>query len=254
VLEAVEENLNADPGRADVVHDLLAHLAREMTRLKNERQTHDLDITNWMTAPSKGKGIGLREIGRYQPAEGVTETVLADKTDERAKLHIDRLIVETASTDDDTVPVHVRAIARFKPEGERESWPAAVPETAEPDRHDYVATEPIDVCTLHGCDKIETGLVVHWLRALNDKGNGFSGYRDNATSRDYSLLDRTFNIRLPDPSDDSVRDALRPFLNNAEAAAELDAQIGFTDALIDQIVYRLYGLTDGEVAVVERGI
>lgn len=55
----------------------------------------------------------------------------------------------------------------------------------------------------------------------------------------------------PEPSDESVADALRLFLDNAAAPAELDRQIAFTDGLIDRVVYRLYGLTDEEVRVVE---
>lgn len=90
----------------------------------------------------------------------------------------------------------------------------------------------------------------HWLQALNDyrKPSGFSNYRDTAT-KTISLLDRIYDARFPDP--ESNRDALRRFLDNAEAAADLDAQIDFTDRLIEQIVYRLYGLSKGEVAVVE---
>jgi len=67
-----------------------------------------------------------------------------------------------------------------------------------------------------------------------------------------SRLDRLYDLRFPDPSDDGVVDALRPFLDNAQQAAELDRQIQFTDDLIDRIVYRLYGLTDAEGTVVEE--
>ena len=151
----------------------------------------------------------------------------------------------------------VRATARFKPpgsgsgtgSGERETWPDVVPTDAEPDQWGYVELKPLPVCTLHDCTEIEAGLVVHWLAALNDADSGFSGYRDTATKM-ISLLDRLYDLRLPDP--DSSRDALRSFLDNAEAAADLDAQIEFTDGLIDRVVYRLYGLSDAEVAVVEE--
>ena len=120
----------------------------------------------------------------------------------------------------------------------------------QPDTSGTVETEPLPVCTLRDCSEIEAGLVVHWLDALNDADAGFSGYRDTAT-KTISLLDRLYDLRLPDPSTDDVTDALRPFLDNAQQAAALDRQIAFTDGLIDQIVYRLYGLTDEEVAVVE---
>ena len=113
-----------------------------------------------------------------------------------------------------------------------------------------VEIDPIPTCTLRDGPALEAGLVVHWLDALNDADAGFSGYRDTAT-KTISLLDRLYDLRLPDPSAGDVADALRPFLDNAQAAAELDRQIEFTDGLIDRIVYRLYGLTDEEVAVVE---
>ena len=61
-----------------------------------------------------------------------------------------------------------------------------------------------------------------------------------------------------------MADTLRPFLDriyDARFPAALDRQIAFTDGtdpwaplrigVIDRIVYRLYGLTDEEVAVVE---
>lgn len=152
-----------------------------------------------------------------------------------------------AERDDGTV--HLRATARFKPDGNRGDWPNAVPTDAEPDQWGYVETDPVQVCTLRDCTEIEAGLVVHWLDALNDADSGFSGYRDTAT-KTISLLDRIHDIRLPDP--DRNQDALRPFLTNAKQAATLDRQIAFTDELIDRIVYRLYGLSEEEVGVVEQ--
>ena len=74
----------------------------------------------------------------------------------------------------------------------------------------------------------------------------FSGYLAQATKTN-SLLDRLHAARFPDPQDDTVLRGLRPFLDNARAAARLDAHLTF----IDQIVYRLYGLRDEEIAVVE---
>jgi len=243
-LDAVSDHLSADPERADVVHDLLAHLAREMTGLKAERATYHLDITDYVPAPSDD-GLTLRDVGRYQPAQNVTDSLLADTAEDRDSLRVGRL---EAERNGDTV--HVSATARFKPQGDRGSWPDAVPDEAERDQWDYVETEPLAVCTLHDCTEIEAGLVVHWLDALNDADSGFSGYRDNATKTN-SLLDRIYAARVPAPSEDGVQDALLPFLRNAQEAAELDRQIAFTDGLIDRVVYRLYGLSDEEVAVVE---
>jgi hypothetical protein len=44
---------------------------------------------------------------------------------------------------------------------------------------------------------------------------------------------------------------LTPLVELSEELAEVQAHVARTDALIDQIVYRLYGLTEEEVAVVE---
>ena len=37
-------------------------------------------------------------------------------------------------------------------------------------------------------------------------------------------------------------------------AAKLDERIERTDALIDELVYELYGLTDEEIAIVEEAV
>lgn len=115
-------------------------------------------------------------------------------------------------------PVLVRATVRFKPEGNRPFWPDPVPSDAEPDEWGYVETEPRPVCTLHDCTEVEAGLVVHWCEALNDADSGFSGDRDNATKTN-SLLDRFYDVRFPDPSDDGMAHALRSFLNIDDAEA-----------------------------------
>jgi hypothetical protein len=248
VLEEVEAHLAGDPEstsgtgpeRADVVHDLLAHLAREMTRLKRERASYHLDLTDYLAEPEGAASIGLTELGtRYQPAPGVQQSLLADTTTERDGLRIGTLSAEQQS---DTVTV--RATVRYKPEDDED-----LPDDAL-DRWGYYETDPVAVCTLHGCSALESGLLVHWLDVLNAHGSGYSGYRDQATKTN-SLLDRLHAARFPDPQDDTVLRGLRPFLDNARAAARLDAHLTFTDTLIDQIVYRLYGLSDEEIAVVE---
>ena len=44
-----------------------------------------------------------------------------------------------------------------------------------------------------------------------------------------------------------------PSLSVSHSRAPLKQRIAATDRLIDQIVYRLYGLTDEEIAIVESG-
>lgn len=254
ILDAVENCLSADPERTGVLHDLLSRLACKMEGLKEKRQTFNLDITDHIPKnPSEDQGFGLRDVSRYQPAEDITDTLITDKTDERTKLHISRLIAERFSAADGNYKVKIQVIARFKPEGERESWPNSVPESAEPDQYNYLKTHPIDVCTLHGCDEIESGLIVHWLKALNDTDSGFSDFREDA-GKTISLLDRLDSLRIPNPSDEVTEKAVSSFLSNFKRAEELDEQIAFTDQLIDQVVYKLYGLTEDEIGVVEQAV
>jgi len=60
------------------------------------------------------------------------------------------------------------------------------------------------------------------------------------------------NKVVPDPCPSSIRDTIASEFSAAvNAITPLKTQIEATDDLIDQIVYRLYGLTDAEIAIVE---
>jgi hypothetical protein len=58
------------------------------------------------------------------------------------------------------------------------------------------------------------------------------------------------NVRLTAADEEKIRER---FTRAKETIVPLEAQIAATDALIDQIVYRLYGLSAEEIALVERG-
>ncbi|MDP2952759.1 MAG: hypothetical protein Q8O76_05540, partial [Chloroflexota bacterium] len=60
------------------------------------------------------------------------------------------------------------------------------------------------------------------------------------------------NKVVPDPCPSNIRDTIASEFSAAtNALTPLKAHIKATDALIDRIVYRLYGLTDAEIAIVE---
>jgi type I restriction-modification system DNA methylase subunit len=242
LLGTIEDHLGTDSGRADVVHDFLVELSRRMTAMKEERHSIPLDLTDYVGAPEDGGGVALTGIGtRYQPVPGVGDSIVTDSTEERDGLRVGRLVSEIEGEEGDR-DVIISATARYKPDADEGFT------DDDKDQWGFVETDPVGVCTLVGCTNLEAGLVKHWLRALSDRGDGFSGYRDNATKTN-SLRDRILDIRFPDPEANAA--SLRPFLDNAKTAADLDRRIRFTDRLIDQIVYRLYGLSDDEVAVVE---
>jgi len=59
-------------------------------------------------------------------------------------------------------------------------------------------------------------------------------------------------LTLPRVAD--VESRLESYVETKERAEELEAKIEETDALIDEIVYDLYGLTDEEIEIVEEAV
>lgn len=111
--------------------------------------------------------------------------------------------------------------------------------------------EPIPAIEIRGLDAEEQELVRDFLEAINDQDDGFADFRETATST-ISPLDRIKDIVLPDF--DRVADDYEPFLRNRQLADDLEERIGRTDAVIDKIVYELYGLDEDERELVEDAV
>ena len=56
------------------------------------------------------------------------------------------------------------------------------------------------------------------------------------------------------PAVKDVRDGIESYIETKARAEELEEKIERTDALIDEIVYELYGLTDEEIDIVEEAV
>lgn len=65
-------------------------------------------------------------------------------------------------------------------------------------------------------------------------------------------MDRLRDLTLP--AVDDVRDGLESYKETKARAEELEAKIERTDALIDEIVYELYGLTEEEIEIIEETV
>jgi hypothetical protein len=65
-------------------------------------------------------------------------------------------------------------------------------------------------------------------------------------------VDRLRKLTLP--AVDDVAAGLESYVETNERAEELESKIEETDALIDEIVYELYGLTDEEIEIVEEAV
>ena len=137
--------------------------------------------------------------------------------------------------------------ARYKP-----SEDDAVDESEfEVDQWGYTETDPQAALRITDLTETEADLIEAFVPVAVDEAGGFAGFRETATKTN-SLVDRLRKLTLPRVAD--VEDGLAGYLQTVERAEELDAKIESTDALIDEIVYELYGLTDEEIEIVEEAV
>jgi hypothetical protein len=201
-----------------------------------ERESLNLDLLDYIRYSELQKS--LTEIGIYQPPKGVGDTKLTATTEDYDNIRIGS--VTTKHEDDDTVLIH--ATARYKPDDE---------DAHETDQWGYTETGPIPAMRLSDLTETEAALVEAFVPVAVDEAGGFANFRETATKNN-SLVDRLEALTLPDPDD--VADGLERYIDAKERAEELDEKIERTDALIDEIVYELYGLTDEEIEVVESAV
>jgi hypothetical protein len=94
-------------------------------------------------------------------------------------------------------------------------------------------------------------LIEHFLSVAVERADRPAAARKTAAKTN-SLVDRLQAIELPDVDD--VVDDLENYLRTKERAEELDAKIEQTGRIIHEIVYRLYGLTEEEIEIVEEAV
>jgi hypothetical protein len=235
LLTFVAACLNNDPEQADVVHDLLAHLAKEMMALHQERQQLEKALDPF------------KFLARGAPFVTFT-AAFADalKYGERLPPPSDTLDIDVAHHDIDGL--------RLAPDGDQwqldaqcklrdpaDEWRAWQYE--EDGRSIARVWVPVYRLPLN---EAEGRYYQAAFRVLDEfaHATSFPGGRTRST---YKKLQLT---RVP--AFDADVD-LAPLMDLRAELAEVRARIAATDALIDQIVYRLYGLTEEEIAVVEEG-
>jgi len=213
----------------------LSFLGGEMTELHKSRSALNLDLLDYIQPYSEASQ--LPAIATYQPPSGVGDTKLAATAEDYENLRIGTVTVERDS--DTTLTIH--ATARYKPDDDAHDT----------DQYGYTETDPLPAMCLTDLTETAADLIEHFVPVAVDEAGGFAGFRENATKTN-SLIDRLEALTLPDPDD--VADDLERYVETVERAAELDAKIERTDALIDEIVYELYGLTDEEIEIVEDAV
>lgn len=216
----------------DVAYELLSELASKQSQLIGKKRSLNLNLLDYLGSYSNGPD--LPDIGFFQPS---SSNILDATTED-----YDKLRVGDVKTERDDYSITVYAKARYKPDNEDEY---------ETDRWGYTETDYFEAFTLTDLEEEEVALIDAFVPVAIDKGDGFAGFRDNATKTN-SPIDRLKAITLPDPDD--VADDLNRYVQTKERADELNEKIKKTDELIDRIVYDLYGLTEEEIGIIEAAV
>lgn len=233
VLNFVDVQLQQQPESSDVVHDLLTYFAKQITELTQMKYSLNLDILDYLGSHSDGQILA----DLYLPLSGLAESLLTETAAD-----LDSLRVGSVSLERQDGRLVLFVSARYKP---------GDPEEYETDRWGYTETDLMPAMEFHGLSEEQMTLIEEFVPVAVDKGSGFAGFRGTAT-KTMSLIDRLEQLTLP--SLDDVRDGLERFIRVKRRARELDEKIRRTDEFIDQIVYRLYGLTEEEIRIVEESV
>ena len=135
--------------------------------------------------------------------------------------------------------------------------------TADPERsdviHDLLAFLAEEMIEMNKAKGEEIRGFLRWLEreirveidTLKNK-TAIQGYSDLSFEELLEILKKNRRSIAVDPSDRNFQESLeREFTRSRDKLNPLLTRIQQTDALIDQVVYQLYGLTDKEIAVVE---
>jgi len=210
----------------------LTNLVNKLVERKDKRVNIDLNLKNYLG--NYKEGPRLANVGHFQPSE---IGILNATTDDYEKLRVGEVSVERNGGS-----VTVFATARHKPE-DRDAF--------ETDQWGYAETDYNEVFTLKELSEKEAALIKAFVPLAVGEGDGFAGFRDNATKTN-SPVDRLKSIILPDTDD--VHDDLHRYIEASERAGELDELIEDFDRQIDDLVYDIFGLSDREIEIVEESV
>ncbi|SEP25158.1 Eco57I restriction-modification methylase [Halogranum amylolyticum] len=233
VVESVRERIEASDRFG---HDLLADLGREMMKLNTKHTNLNLSLPDHLG--NYEDGATLADIGFTQPPKNAADSILQETTEQKPNLRVGRAAVARES--DSTVEIQLTA--RYKPDNET----AYVT-----DQWGYTETDALPALRITDLTAAEADLIEAFVPVAVDEAGGFAGFRETATKTN-SLIDRLRKLTLPKIAD--VEAGLADYMATVERAEELEAKIERTDALIDEIVYELYELSEEEIKIVEETV
>jgi hypothetical protein len=242
----LDERLSGDPQpnslaigpEADVAHDLLAYLTKQMISLHEERQRLEkaLDPFKYLN-----RGAPFIKLGDAFAEEIKYGELLHGPPDPAVAHHdIDGLRMVPAG---DQWELQAQLKLR-DPDDEWRSWQYEENGPSTGSGRGYIARRWVPVYRLE-MEEAKARYYQHAFLVLDQFAEARSfpgGYTRTALKK----------LRLSRVPAFDAEANLAPLVELSRELATVKGQTARTDALIDQIVYRLYGLTEDEVAVVEE--
>ena len=211
----------------------IEELAQELLELNDEFESLNLDLLDYIGGYEDGDTLG--DI--YLPAEGVSDSILTDTTDERDSLRLGDIELRES---DDTITL--LASARYKPEE---------PEEFETDQWGYTETDLMPAMKFTNLSEIDRALLSEFIPIAVEEGGGFADFRETATSTN-SLIDRLSNLTLP--SVESCRQGLERFTDVKSRSEEIQERTQEAEKQIDDLVFTLYDISDEERVLIEDAL
>lgn len=231
------------PEKDDVAHDFLAELTDRISELKQERESLNLALLDYLGIPTAGipedlEGKSLQEL--HMPAPGVADTLLSETGED-----LDGLRIEGVSFSGDNSKLVMSVDVSYKPDDE---------DARETDRYGRLAEnefETYDAMVFTGLSDKKRTLIEIFVPEAVSRAGGFADFRQSAT-KTISPLERLENLVLPDL--DAIKNGLEKYEDVRQDANELDEKINKTDTLINEIVYSLYDLSTEEIDIIETSL
>jgi len=221
----------------------LSDLAHVALNLHEQRDSLNLSPLDYLGIPSDGvpdSMAGETLDGLQMPVAGVADTPLT-----KTAADLDGLRVEGVSFSEDGGRVVMAVDISYKVDDD---------DPRETDRWDRLAESEFEtyeaMAFVGPSEEMET-LLREFVPVAVDEAGGFAGFRQGATQT-ISPLDRLQALTLPDIEE--VGTGLEQYTDVRARADDLEKRIERTDALINEIVYDLYGLTDEEIEIVEEAV
>ena len=201
--------------------------------MNKELESLNLDLLDYIGGYDEGDTLG----DMYFPAEGISDSILADTADDRDSLRLGDIRIKENG---DSLTLLVSA--RYKPEE---------PDEFETDQWGYTKTEPIPAMKFNSLSNVDQSLLSEFVPIAVEKAGGFANFRDTATSTN-SLVDRLASLTLPDV--ESCRSGLERFIEVKARSEEIQERIKNVEAQIDDLVFDLYDISDEEQTLIKEAL